>query len=171
MNSPWKFALLLAALLWGIILLINWAGPASIPISVQQLLALEETGNIRAVKLYRDRMVVQLHMPVFIRTEDEQVRGDQVAISRELLGRGEIGRWIDRGATEIEEGLFESWSGEIAISFFILVGIAFIVQQIRQDRSTGLPRRRIKELDEAYRAGQIGEEDYRKRLDELLPEL
>jgi hypothetical protein len=134
-------------------------------------LDLEAAGEIRAVKLYRERMVVQLYQPIFMRTEDGLVRGDQLVVRRDQLGEGEIRRWSDSGAIEVGEGLLESWSGEITITFFILVGIAFIVQQIRLDRSTGLPRRRIKELDEAYRAGKIGEDDYRKRLDELLPEL
>jgi len=92
MNPPWKFALLLAALLWAIILLINWAGPASIPISVQQLLDLEAAGEIKAVKLYRERMVVQLHQPIFMRTEDGLVRGDQLVVRRDLLGAGEMRR-------------------------------------------------------------------------------
>ena len=79
---PWKFALLLAATLWGIVLIINWLGPGQVQVSVAQVESLERSDHIQRVARYPDKLVVHLHEPLFVRVAEGDLYTDLVYVPR-----------------------------------------------------------------------------------------
>lgn len=170
-THPWKFALLLAAALWGIVLIINWLGPGQVQVSVEQVESLEKSDHIQRVSRYPDKLVVHLHEPLFVRVAEGDIYTDLVYVPRNAASfafeqRSVEGRWASA-----ELSAPTSQFGESVILLFIVFGIVFLGLQIRQDRRHGSVRRQIAELDAAYRAGTIEEAIYKEKLEDLLPQL
>jgi hypothetical protein len=166
-----KFAIVLAAALWGIVLVINWFGPGESLASVEQVELLESADQIKWVSRYPDKLVVNLRTVLYLRIEGRNIYTDVVYVPRDMASMAFERRVIERKQASQELERPTSWVGEFTILFFIVIGFIFLGYQIRQDRRFGSPRRQIAELDAAYRAGEVEEGIYREQLEDLLPKL
>jgi len=170
-KSTWSFALALAAMLWGIVLVINWLGPGESLVSIEQVVLLEEGDKVERVLLYPDKLVVDLNETLYLRVEGRNVYTNRVYVPRDVESKDFEMLSIKHKLASGELVSATNWVGEYAILFFIVIGLIFIGLQIRQDRRFGSPRRHIADLDAAFRNGQIEESAYKKQLEDLLPKL
>lgn len=169
--NPWKFALALAAVLWVVVLVINWLGPGEVLVTVEQAELLEKSGHIEKIMRYPDKLVIHLSESLFVRSDKGDTYTDKVYIVRNKTSLALEQRGAESSLASAELPAMTSSVGEWTIFTFIAFGVVFLGLQIRQDRRSGSVRRQIAELDASYRAGAIEEEIYRKKLEDLLPKL
>ncbi len=170
-TTSWKFAIALAAILWGVVLVINWLGPGEVLVSINQVESLEQSGHIEKIIRYPDKLVVHLREALFVRIAEGDMYTDIVYIPRDAESLAFEQRSIEDNIASAEMAVLTSWVGEYTIFFFIFLGVIFLGIQIRHDRRFGSVRRQIAELDTAYRAGAIEEAVYQEKLEDLLPKL
>ena len=92
-----------------------------------------------------------------------------------LMGEVEEGRiaaWRDGGETVLQEEGNGEWQGALFVILLVGVGGWYLWSQIQLDlNGPGSPRRRLQALDDDRKAGKISEEEFKRRSEQVWPEL
>jgi hypothetical protein len=179
-QSPVYIALALAVVIWVIILFLNWIGPVFIPVSAKQFEQLETAGLIESIQITPAQLQVRLHKQVRVGNEaGESWLTDRVALDKSLdslFFESDIEGWKTAGISvhfqDDESGNDRRWTGIVLLCGLFGIGIWYMWSQIKTDRSgKGSPRRRLMLLEKELKEGSITQEEYRKKAEEIWPEM
>jgi hypothetical protein len=174
-NSPWRLALLMALVLWGVALLLNWVGSSAARITPQQFHQLKSAGLVQRIAVEGSDLHCYLYRPVRLAQEEGQTVTDQV-VWRNGVEDGQLEALKEEGIEIVSaQGggqAYGEWGGWAMVAALLGLSGWHIWSQIQQDRrGQGSARRRLQELEKEYQAGRISPEEYRQRAEALWAEL
>ena len=167
-NEAVLFALGLAAFLFAVVLLLNLMGPTAVPVTREQFEQIKEADLIESMLTHSQGADWQLKRSVRV----QKPGGDQVVERITLLepDPAVIRQWRYRGGKE-QVGNGDSRWGGLLIVLLIGVGLWHIWSQVQLDLKGTSPRRRLRQLEEELKQGEITEEEFRHRAEQIWPEL
>ena len=165
------FALGLSLFLFAVVLLLNLLGPVAVPVSVDQFDRLREADLVESLVIYPHGAEWQLKRAVRVQGREGDQMTQRIALMGEVEG-GRIAAWRDAGKTVLQEEGNGEWQGALFVILLVGVGGWYLWSQIQLDlNGPGSPRRRLQALDDDRKAGKISEEEFKRRSEQLWPEL
>ena len=167
-----KVTLILFSLIWFCIILINIlrSEATQVPTDIAQKVV--DSGLVLKAEIGPKEIVFRLKEPINIRLEVGQVRTQAIVIVR------------SDSATNIERKVFEEGIGVVVVErdrplirgdlvflAFFIAGIGTLVVKARRDRRHGSIRQQIADLKSSLDRGEIEQEEYSRRINDLTPYL
>jgi len=166
-QSPALFSLVLAFALLGMVVVLNLVGSSEIPISVGQFQELESKDLLARIEITSNGLRCLLRKRVWLASGGRELVGEKVFLEeRSGISPEVINQWKASGIVVVFHDKGQTFWGEsmgIGLVVFLLgVGIWYLWAQIQKDRhGIGSPRRRLQKLEQDFREGKIGAEEYR----------
>jgi len=165
------FALGLTLFLFAVVLLLNLLGPVAVPISGEQFDRLREADLVESLILSPYGAEWQLQRMVRVQGREGDQRTQRVALM-EGAEEARIAAWREGGGKVRQEEGSSQWLGVLFVIMLVGVGGWYLWSQIQLDlKGPGSPRRRLQALEDDRKAGRINEEEFRRRAEQVWPEL
>lgn len=168
-RETWCVTAVLMALMVLCIVAINWVPQQEVQVPTSTLGELDRAGLVEQVRLGPQKLVVTLRELVSIRTQEGRLRTRMVGSQRSDSTRALERAWEERGIVELAAERSDPVKGEWLFIGMLVAGLCFVVVKAYRDRRDGSVRKRIEDLKKEYERGLIGEEEYSRRLSELIP--
>ncbi|MDP6702095.1 MAG: hypothetical protein QGH25_20755 [Candidatus Latescibacteria bacterium] len=165
------FALGLTLFLFAVVLLLNLLGPVAVPISGEQFDRLREADLVESLIINPYGAEWQLKQMVRVQGREGDQRTQRVALMEDVED-GHVAAWRASGGRVRQEEGSSQWLGVLFVIMLLGVGGWYLWSQIQLDlKGPGSPRRRLQALEEDRKAGRISEEEFRRRAEQVWPEL
>ena len=176
-QSPVAFSLVLALILIGIVVGLNFLGSSEVLVSAEQFRELEKDGALERVEITPMGLRCLLSKRVRVWSEDRELLTERIWVRDSTQFEvGEIGQWKTAGISVVyTDGVKNDFGGVIGLGLvaaLLGMGVWYLWVQVQKDRhGIGSPRRRLQELEEKFKEGNIGEDEYKKECEAIWVEM
>ena len=167
-----KVTLILFSLIWFCIILINIlrSEVTLVPTHVAQKVV--DSGLVLKAEIGHRDIVFRLKEPIKIRLEVGHVRTQAIEIFRNDSAAPLERKLVEKGiGVVVAERDRPSIRGDWVFLAFFIAGIGTLVVKARRDRRHGSIRQQIADLKSSLDQGEIEQEEYSRRINDLTPYL
>ena len=167
-----KVTLILFSLIWFCIILINLlrSEATQVPTDIAQKVV--DSGLVLNAEIGPTEIVLRLKEPINVRLEVGQVRTKAIVIVRSDTAIHLEKKLIDEGlGVVVAERDRPSIRGDWVFLAFFIAGIGTLVVKAISDRRHGSIRQQIADLKSSLDQGEIDQEEFSRRINDLTPYL
>ena len=175
-RSPVLIALGLAGILFCVVLMINWIGSPIVSVNTEILEKVIQEQLVDWAYIDKnDHLHVHLKEIQTLGDRQQPVRTDRLLIKPENWDKDKLDQWVLSGNIEIKENIAEKEENSLGGILFILLiigaGAYYLWRQAQWNLRYGSPRKQIDSLSNELKDGNISQEEYQKKLDDITPHL
>jgi len=159
-----------------LIVLLNWLGSTAVPVTQEQLQKAIDARLVRAIRVVPGGVEASLARGVRVHSAGRDVPAEQVRVQLpEAPDSTDLAEWERRGirvsVADPREARWRETAGVVVLVLLLSTAVWHLWSQVREDRRHGSPRRRLRDLEMSYAAGEISAEEYQQRAQAIWAEM
>ena len=173
--STVRFALLLAAFLALVVLGLDALSPQAVRVPPERLAELLEQGIVERISVDDRSLQGDLTRRIDVEQGGRRLPARRVSVSlEEFTEPPDFDAFRQRGVNverrpRADESMESTW---LAVALGLLgIGSWYLIAQAKHSQAHRSPRQELKDLEEEFRAGTIGRQEYEKRVASISPEI
>lgn len=168
----WRVTLVLFSVIWLFIAAINVLSPEATQVPLRIVQEAKDAALISQVEIRADEMVIRLNQVVNIRLEVGQIRTQVISTARNDSTIKLEKDLVREGIGEIRlERTAPKRRGEWIFGVLLTGGIILLIIKAKRDRKNGSIRQQMADLKGSLDRGEIGNEEYTQKMNDLSPYL